>query len=168
MGFRPTLEVRTKLEAAARASSRSLSQEIESRLERSLDKEEDEYTSFGGKHVYALARVVSAAVMAAESQTGKRWQEDNETYLQAKLTIDRLLDGLGPTQPGQIAEGELIERAEALVSVALSVKSRTARLILHYIPDLVDALESSDEWEEVRKGIRQRQPSSTIPTSKTA
>ncbi len=98
-GFRPTPEVRAKLEAAARENNRSLSSEIESRLERSLGQEEDLYQSFGGKHVYAIARMLAAAVMAAECQMGKRWQEDEATYLLAKGTIEALRENnIGITQ----------------------------------------------------------------------
>ncbi len=110
-GFRPTPEIRAKLEAAARENGRSLSQEIESRLERSLGQEEDLYRSFGGKHIYALARILAAAVMAAESQTGKRWQEHEEPYLLAKETIESLLGALGPKKSGLVAESEMTERA---------------------------------------------------------
>ena len=39
MGFRPTPEIREKLEAAARANGRSMSQEIEERLGQSFEQD---------------------------------------------------------------------------------------------------------------------------------
>lgn len=167
-GFRPTPEVRAKLEAAARENNRSLSSEIESRLERSLGQEEDLYQSFGGKHVYAMARMLAAAVMAAESQTGKRWQEDEETYLLAKGTIEALLGALGPKQSGLVAEKEMIERAEALVLAAKSSQTPAARAVFQYGPDLDHALRSSTEWGKFRERILQRNPGIAPPKSKTA
>lgn len=167
-GFRPTPEVRAKLEAAARENNRSLSSEIESRLERSLGQEEDLYQSFGGKHVYAMARMLAAAVMAAESQMGKRWQEDEETYLLAKGTIEALLGALGPKQSGLVAEKEMIERAEALVLAAKSSQTPAARAVFQYGPDLDHALRSSTEWGKFRERILQRNPGIAPPKSKTA
>ncbi len=167
-GFRPTPEVRAKLEAAARENNRSLSSEIESRLERSLGQEEDLYQSFGGKHVYAMARMLAAAVMAAECQMGKRWQEDEETYHLAKGTIEALLGTLGPKQSDLVAEKEMIEIAQSLVLAARRSQTPIARAILQHVPDLGHAMRSAADWGEARDRILQRNPGIAAPKSKTA
>ena len=67
MGFRPTPEVREKLEAAAKENGRSLSREVESRLEQSFLNEEAKYETFGGKHTYGLMRLLGSAVSLVET-----------------------------------------------------------------------------------------------------
>jgi hypothetical protein len=95
MGFRPTPDLRRRLEAATDASGRSLSQEIESRLERSFSEEP------GSRAAYHLIRLFGAAIGMAEQQSGKA-VTDYQTYVMAQNAISRLLDQFKPLVPDEI------------------------------------------------------------------
>ena len=80
MGFRPTIEVRHKLEEAARQSGRSLSREVEDRLERSFLSEEAHHETFGGAEAYRLVRLLALLANEVSEVTGKPWTSDIETF----------------------------------------------------------------------------------------
>ena len=129
MGFRPTPEIRARLEAAARTSNRSLSQEIESRLERSFLEESSAKEFFGGTQVFALARLIAAVVSVVEAGTGKTWRDDRDTHLQVRAAIDKILDSLGPGSVGEADERMILRKAQdvgkALVEVILGDVARS-------------------------------------------
>lgn len=161
MGFRPTPKIRAKLEKAARENSRSLSREIESRLEHTFLSEDAKYDALGGEHVYALMRLLGATVSLIEAGTGKRWQEDQETYDQVRGTIGGLFDGLGSQIPAESHDEALIAKAEvlsdALTSVILEGEAaraegahKTAMALLNVVSDLWAAMDSDQEWLDVR------------------
>ena len=72
MGFRPTAEIRTKLEEAAAASGLSLTQEIERRLERSFGEEENLRWAFekilkeARRRIGARDMVIMAGILLAK------------------------------------------------------------------------------------------------------
>ena len=87
MGFRPTPEIREKLEEAAKANGRSMSQEVEHRLERSFTEEanlEWAYKQFIGDE--ALHRAIMMAnhfIQISQEETGVPWHEDKELRREA-------------------------------------------------------------------------------------
>lgn len=76
VGFKPTPEVRQKLQEAAAANDRSVSKEIETRLERTFGDDE----RFGGIATYRLMQIFGLAKQLIEDQTGKRFETDPGTY----------------------------------------------------------------------------------------
>ena len=97
MGFRPTAEMRSKLEEVAAVSGLSLTQEVERRLERSFSEEENlrwAYSTFIGDE--ALHRVLMAMVViirSTEDEHGLQWREDPAAREEAALFFKYLLDG---------------------------------------------------------------------------
>lgn len=75
MSFRPDPNVRQRIEDAAGASGRSLSQEIEFRLLQTLEAERQ----VGGPELWALFKMMGAAVELIEQMTGKTWKSNHET-----------------------------------------------------------------------------------------
>ena len=77
MGFKPTPDIRRRLQDAAAANDRSVSKEIETRLERSFADEEARYDDFGGRGGYEIFRVIGSAASALGKMVGKTkwWQE---------------------------------------------------------------------------------------------
>ena len=110
MGFRPTLDMRKKLEDAAATSGRSMTQEVELRLERSFETEKraDEiagiarefcYDNFGGKHRYIFFRMAASCVADAEELTGEYWLDDLRTFKIATSAINASFENIGPEAP---------------------------------------------------------------------
>ncbi len=149
MGFRPTPEIRERLELAAVKSKRSLSQEIETRLENSFSKEDARDAALGGSHVYALARVANSLIALVESIRGSRWVDDpevardacilvskafaaysNSKELESSLlalpdTISRLLDGTAHKETGYGAED--LNRARHLIDELVAIDGNKLR-----------------------------------------
>ena len=152
MGFRPTPEIRAKLEAAAERNNRSLSQEIESRLEKSFTTEEVQEATFGGKHIHALMRLLSATVTLAEAETGRKWSEDRATFEAAKLSMDGLLKYFAPSGP-RVDLPHLQDKADALLSIVHSIRSPTIAALIRALPDLERSLQLPDGWRESRSRV---------------
>ena len=161
LSTRITSTLRTRLEEAAEESGRSLSQEIEFRLEQSFADDQAKHEAFGGKHVYALMRLLGSAVSLIETGTGRKWRDDLVTYHQVKATIDKLLYGLGPASAGEHDDRTLLEKADAigetLAAVVLKREdveaerlSRNAMKLLNLARDLGAAASSEQEWMEAR------------------
>ena len=179
MGFRPTPEVRAKLEEAAKENGRSLSREIESRLEQSFSNEEAKYETFGGKHTYSLMRLLGSAVSLVETGTGKKWRDDRATYRQAKATIDKILDGLGPHTKDELDDNVLREKADGISDVLATVilkgedvqtepSSRKAMMLINTAANLAKALDSERDWLQVRAELKKklRRKGATGPAEK--
>lgn len=104
LNLRTTLDLRSKLDAAAQTSGRSLAQEVEWRLEQSFGPRNPSVEEvFGGPDRALLARVVAHAVGIVEIVSGKTWREDAETRAKAYQTIKSLLlatlgDGVHPLE----------------------------------------------------------------------
>jgi hypothetical protein len=75
LNMRTTLELREKVEAAARESGRSLVQEVEYRLGHSFDPVEP---VFDRRHI-ELFRVIAGTIAFIEEREGKRWNDDAST-----------------------------------------------------------------------------------------
>ena len=97
LNTRTTLELRTRLEAAAKASGRSLSHEIEIRLQESVMKD-DFFKNTGG---YDLVRYLALGIEMVERQTGKSWNEDSATKVAVKKSLVTLFDDYGPSPAGE-------------------------------------------------------------------
>ena len=72
MGFRPTPEIRTKLEETSKANGRSMSQEVEARLERSFTIDE----GFGDADTFEFCRLLAQMANMMTATSGKRWKDD--------------------------------------------------------------------------------------------
>jgi hypothetical protein len=110
MGFRPTPELRKKLEDASAASGLSMTQEVEQRLGRSFEAEKrvDEianiarqncYDAFGGKGRYHIFELISDAVADSEEYTQEHWMVDPRTFKIAKAAVLSVMNGVGPKAP---------------------------------------------------------------------
>lgn len=164
MGFRPTPEIRRKLAAAAKANRRSRSREIEARLERSFAEEDAEHQAFGGKHVYALMRLLGSVVSLIEAGSGKTWRDDRATHRQVKVTIAKVLDALGPIASIDHDDKQLLDRAEAVGDVlAATIFQRdnvpmehtalTAMRLVNVASELAVAMSSEEEWLKARSRL---------------
>lgn len=162
LSTRITSALRTRLDEAADETGRSLSQEIEFRLEQSFANDKATYEAFGGKHVYALMTLLGSAVSLIESGTGKKWRDDQGTYHQVKVTIDKLLYGLSPTSAGKRDDKMLLEKADAIGETLTAVvlkgedaktkrSSQRVMKLLNLASDLGEAMSSEEKWLEVRR-----------------
>ena len=97
MGFRPTPEIREKLEEAANANGRSMSQEVEHRLEQSFEGDE----ALGGRQFRAMFSLFGNAAVLIEQQTGKAHFEDWYTYVAVRNAWQHLIAGFGPSPPAE-------------------------------------------------------------------
>ncbi len=102
MGFRPTPQIRAKLEQAAHENGRSMSQEVEARLEASFLDEEARNREMGGKELQALFRLLGAAAEIIEARTGRNWSEDWETGIAVFSAWQRLLVDAMPKTPAAV------------------------------------------------------------------
>lgn len=92
MGFRPTPNIRVRLEEAAAINNRSLSGEIEARLEGSFDREEQFYQALGGRHNVALVQILGSSVALVEAARGTKWTEDLDTSKAVLRSVPIILE----------------------------------------------------------------------------
>ncbi|MEE7450010.1 hypothetical protein MRF4_20585 [Methylobacterium radiotolerans] len=118
MGFRTTLEGRSRIEEAARQSGRSVSQEIEARLEFSfaMDKyEADLKKSPISKMIdgdtESMFRSMTAAVGAAMAYLNKSWKTDVFARMAFRSGVEAVMDTVFLKHPLNIA-GSDIELAD--------------------------------------------------------
>jgi hypothetical protein len=126
MGFRPTPEVRAKLEQAAQANGRSMSQEVESRLEASFLKEEAKYDEFGGDAYYRLGLLLVSVIQEGELISRERWFATPELIDKTAAFLVTFLDGYGRTfaeGPGATSELDYQDRLNELRRLAERMKS---------------------------------------------
>ena len=108
MGFRPTAELRKKIEKVAATSGLSLTSEVERRLEQSFLKENADdrvrqaivrgiHESFGGEPQLRMAYLFAQCGSAAEAKTGKPWTDDWTTF---KVAVG-VLEGIAETLLGK-------------------------------------------------------------------
>ena len=97
MAFRPTPDVRRKLEEAAAESGRSMSQEMQSRLEHSLQDQDAREREMGGRELLALFRMLGAVAEVIEERTGKKWSEDWDTGLAVQAAWKALIGRAMPS-----------------------------------------------------------------------
>ena len=100
MGFRPTPELRGKLENAVATSGLSLTQEVERRLERSFSDSDARLQGFGSDERLELLRALSLAVDMVETLMGKNLFTDAETAEVGYKAMTGLLDGFFSARPG--------------------------------------------------------------------
>ncbi len=99
MGFRPTVELRGRLEEAAGASGLSLTQEVERRLERSFIDED----RLGGPLVFRLAALFGITMHLVEEVTEEKFKSDPFTFDQVVESWTAILKKLRPAEHSQIA-----------------------------------------------------------------
>ncbi len=103
MGFRPTPEIRERLEKAAEENKRSLSQEIESRLETSFLKEDAKHEVFGGREQFEIFKLLAGAAGIIEARKGRSWLEDWLTFISVRKAWDSLISSAAPRPPEELS-----------------------------------------------------------------
>ncbi len=91
LNMRTTKEMRETVKAAADRSGRSMVQEVEFLVEQALRDEEARAGSFGGRHTYALMRVVGSAIAAAEVIKGTTWAADLDLFREVRSIVLTIL-----------------------------------------------------------------------------
>ena len=114
--------LRRRLEREAARQDRSLNSEIISRVEQSFQKrDESELTAstlraaFGGA-TGDLLRAIPIAIWLIERRTGKKWNEDFETYFSVKDATDNVIEALARPLTPVRAAGIFKQREERLFS----------------------------------------------------
>ena len=114
--------LRRRLEREAARQDRSLNSEIISRVEQSFQKrDESELTAstlraaFGGA-TGDLLRAIPLAIWLIERRTGKKWNEDFETYFSVKDATDNVIEALARPLTPERASGIFKQREERLFS----------------------------------------------------
>ena len=114
--------LRRRLEREAARQDRSLNSEIISRVEQSFQKrDESELTAstlraaFGGA-TGDLLRAIPLAIWLIERRTGKKWNEDFETYFSVKDATDNVSEALARPLTPVRAAGIFKQREERLFS----------------------------------------------------
>ena len=117
--------LRRRLEREAARQDRSLNSEIISRVEQSFQKrDESELTAstlraaFGGA-TGDLLRAIPLAIWLIERRTGKKWNEDFETYFSVKDATDNVIEALARPLTPVRAAGIFKQREERLFSPEL-------------------------------------------------
>ncbi len=95
MGFRPTPQLRERIEAGSQISRQSLSQEIEAQLEQAYASDRE----FGGRELHALFRMMGAAADLIEARTGKPLFSDWDTWNAARRAWIMLMKEAAPKPP---------------------------------------------------------------------
>ena len=98
LGFRPTPEIRSSLEAAAKKNCRSVSKEVEARLDRSFLNDKAQRDALGGDDIYSLLKLLGAAAALIKSQTGKSWG-DWKTAVAIRAAWKNLIAEASPKLP---------------------------------------------------------------------
>ncbi len=87
MGFRPTPEIREKVEEAAKANGRSMSQEVEHRLERSFTEEANLQWAYkqiiGDEALHRAIMFANLSIRVSQEETGVPWYQDPESRKEA-------------------------------------------------------------------------------------
>ena len=96
MGFRPTPELRKKLENAAKESGLSLTQVVERRLDQSFLGDELLGGLFGEKATYHLMVMLGTIINLVQEQTGKKWAEDPRTYAEVIDAVSVFMEVFRP------------------------------------------------------------------------
>lgn len=102
-------QTRAKLESAAKANGASLNSEVVARLERSLQDD----ARAGSHNTSRFLITMASQIAVAESDTGKSWQEDAETYWLARLLMLRTIAAHDPVSRENKAYVELKAKKEA-------------------------------------------------------
>lgn len=139
MGFRPTPDLRKRLEVSASANHRSISQEIESRLEQTFVTADASLEVFGDTRTYNVMRTIGSAAAAVSDEVGKSWLEDRDVFHQAEIAIHLILRGLGP-----------LEHFEGASLVKGMGREVAAERIRKYANDLEGVRSDKEEEEELR------------------
>lgn len=117
LSFRPTVDTRAKLEAAAEAEGHSLSAEVERRLTLSFvsepDRKEALHLAFGGPHNYALGFLVARVACAVEHCLGRQWGSDNDTLRGVGTALIALLQRMRAIAPEDQLHCPLVPGSES-------------------------------------------------------
>ena len=140
LGFRPTPEIRQRLERAAAVNFRSLSAEIESRLEMSFAKDDAEAKIWRDTETLGIMRALAAAAAAISVATGKNWLDCQTTFRSCRVAFDAILEAMEPRGSGTSKASPGMGQAAAIA------------VLQRYIHDLGHrwAIDTGDDNAEVR------------------
>ena len=118
-------ELLAQLENSRKAQGRTLTGEIVHRIEQSFRRSEDAdlaastfRAAFGGP-TGDLLRAIATAIWLIERRTGKKWNEDFETYFSVKDATDNVIEALARPLTPVRAAGIFKQREERLFSADL-------------------------------------------------
>lgn len=83
LNIRTTTALKERLQAAGEASGRTMSQEADLRLEQSFARDD----AAGSRAASVLGDVARLAATITESQTGKSWTDDPDTYFRVRKAV---------------------------------------------------------------------------------
>jgi hypothetical protein len=113
------------LQGAAAKAGRSVSEEIEHRLDQSFQRAHEAdlminaLRAANGKPTSDLLRAIATVVWLIERRTGKKWNEDFETYFSVKVATDNVIEALAHSLTPVRAAGIFKQREERLFSADL-------------------------------------------------
>ena len=97
--------------------------------------------SFGGDHLYALARLVTATAMVVESSTGKRWTEDPATNSEIRSRIVKVLDDLDASPRKPVRPVPLSEAAGSVMDIVVALGIGRAPASKQIVNDAISAID---------------------------
>jgi hypothetical protein len=111
LSVRVTLEMRTRLESAARKNKRRLSREVEARLDYTLGRYQKFKLEGRPPHIMGLSDAVAVAARVMEEATGRPWNKDQYTSQHLARLIRVVMADY--TQPGEVTiPPKVIEEAK--------------------------------------------------------
>ena len=155
MAFRPTPELRKKLESAATESELSLTQEVERRLEWSFSDHDARLQGFGSEDRLKFLRALSRAVDMVELITGKDAFADPTAAEGAYELMTGMLDAAFAVRPGgPIDAVSPTEGQEAIIkhpAARTSVQNLRDALMESVLPELPGALAAFRKKSKARR-----------------
>ena len=153
MAFRPTPELRMKLEGATAESKLSLTQEVERRLEWSFSDHDARLQGFGSEGRLKFLRALSLAIGMVESNTGKDAFADPTAAEYAYELMTEMLDAAFAIRPGgPIDTVSPTEGQEAFHPAArTSVQNLRDALMESVLPELPGALAAFRKKRKARR-----------------
>ena len=120
LGFRPTPDIRQRLERTAAVNFRSLSAEIESRLEMSFAKDDAEGKIWRDTETLGIMRALAAAAGAISGATKINWLDSQTTFRSCRVAFDAILEAMEPRGREEAANAAPGERVILVEMVSLS------------------------------------------------
>ena len=155
MAFRPTPELRKKLEGATAESKLSLTQEVERRLELSFSDHDARLRGFGSEGRLKFLRALSLAVDMVEMNTGKDAFADPTTAEFAHELVTEMLDAAFAVRPGgPIETVSPTEGQETIIkhpAARTSVQNIRDVLMESVLPELPGALAAFRKKRKARR-----------------
>lgn len=107
LNMRTTVEVRQRMEEAAKANGRSLASEVEERLLGSFNQDDIQRSMFGGPDLISLFKMMAAAADFIERKTEGTWTADHNTFVAVQAAWKNIIEfgGAGPSEMERLHDG---------------------------------------------------------------